>query len=553
MRDLLLTLGHNASAVAVEDGYVLNAYEAERITGVKSDSRFPEDAIGALIERSGCRPGGKAFDRIYVCHWDPAGRLDGMKSKYWNRGAFSGDTLILAQEHFGMTHHDGHAHAAIAFAGKDFPWQDTGLLVIDGFGNMAEHISFYRMGPGGHPQLQKRMFGYETSLGLMYQYATAFLGMKMHEDEYKLLGYGAKIAALGLNQSDLDEIALKESDRLVKKMRNGPDPKFGIDLDTLPQVQQMWGDRFISMLNDAGLVGVDTSSEEARICLGYLVQCVLEFTVDRLIRMTFGVTQNLIVTGGVAYNVALNRLLTRIVPGKLCFMPLAGDQGNAFGIWAFHNRMLELNFGDLCWGVRSYAGEDQLPEGLLMFDEDSYEVECLIKESLANEGFVNIVRGRMEFGPRALCNTTTLARADNPNVAAEINRINGRNSVMPFAPVVWHEHLTKVFPDADRLWKSQDYMITALDYNVDLGRMFPGAALTTARGKITGRPQSYAPKYEGDSVAKVLSEYGLLINTSFNVHGVPIPCDLKQVIHSHQYQRERNPNVRTIVIKEKQA
>ena len=134
------------------------------------------------------------------------------------------------------------------------------------------------------------------------------------------------------------------------------------------------------------------------------------------------------------------------------------------------------------------------------------------------------------------------------NIVAEINRINGRDSVMPFAPVVWHEHVAKVFPDFDRLHKSGDFMICALAYDQAIGSKVPGAALLTSKGLLTGRPQRYEAKYEGDSVAMVVKEFGLLINTSFNVHGVPICCDLRDVIHSHQFQRNLNPKVRTIVI-----
>lgn len=551
MRDLLITLGHNASAIVVEDGDVLNAYEAERLTGVKSDSRFPTEAIKACVERTARRAGGTIFDRIYATHWAPSGMIDDMKEKYWDRSAFRADVPIITSEYLALSHHDAHAHAAVAFAGEDFPKHQSCVLVIDGFGNFAEHFSYYRIEEKtGKLILMRRVYGYETSLGLMYQYATAFLGMKMHEDEYKLLGYGARVRGLDLNQDRIGEVAFKQMQRLLLRMRTTPTTT--ISLETLPGVQQMWADIFRKMLDDIGMQGIANDSEEARIALGYMVQRILEDAVFNLLYNDLGAPRNLIVTGGVHYNVALNRMLLRRVPGKLCCMPLAGDQGNSLGVWAFHNKK-PLQFGDLCWGARDLRQTGELPAGLTIFEKDCDEVYSLIKESLENEGFVNLVRGKMEFGPRALCNTTTLARADNPNIAAEINNINGRNSVMPFAPVVWHEYLIKLFPDAAKMHKSAEFMICAADYAGEYGARFPGAALVTNLGHKTGRPQSYAPKYEGDSVARVLQEYGLLINTSFNVHGVPIVCDLKDVVHSHQYQRERNPNVRTIVIQEGSA
>jgi predicted NodU family carbamoyl transferase len=550
MRDLLLTLGHNASAVLVEDGHVLNAYELERITGLKSDSHFPQEAIETIIERSERRRDGHAFDRLYVCHWDPDNIVDRMKSKYWDRSVFRKDVPIIAQENLSMTHHDAHAYAALAFAGDSFPMEDSGILVVDGFGNMSEHISYYRL-VHGQPMLVKRVFGYETSLGLMYQYATAFLGMKMHEDEYKLLGYGAKATECGVPIEQLNEIALKQAIRLRRELRQLPDPYLGTSLDNLPKVQSKWNERFQEMLDEAGLNGSNVTSFEARVVLGYVVQRVLETVLINYIAQDLGWPKNLICTGGVFYNVGLNRVILNSIQGKLCIMPLAGDQGNALGLWVAHNRREKLDFGDLCWGVRNFEHSGEVPDGLVVFEEDGPDVAQFISDQLGSVGFVNIVRGRMEFGPRALCNTTTLAIANRPEVIDEINRINGRNTVMPFAPVVWHEHLAKVFPTSEKLHKSERFMICACDYNPNVGEVFPGAALKTAIGKLTGRPQSYEAKYEGDSVAAVLKDYGLLINTSFNVHGVPIVCDMRHVIHSHQFQRERNDKVATIVIKER--
>lgn len=546
MRDLLLTLGHNASAVLVEDGHVLNAYEAERLTGVKSDSRFPVEAIQAIASKSRGE-----FDRLYVTHWAPGGNVDHMKSKYWDRSAFRKEMPVYSQETMGLTHHDAHAYAAVAFAGRDFPSHDTGILVIDGFGTMSEHISYYRLARGiesDYCDLQVRVFGYGSSLGLMYQYVTAALGLKMHEDEYKLLGYGARIDPKLIEEAN--EIAFALSKQMLQKIRNRPDPDISIELEGLPKVQAYWANRVKWILDEIGAVGQDPASESSRMIVGYVVQRTLETVVLNFVN-EIGWPANLICSGGVFYNVGLNRILLNQITGKLCINPLAGDQGNSLGLWAAHNRSQTLEFGDLCWGIRGNSSTSKAPEGFFVFDEDDADLEKLIRENLMSNGFINIVRGRMEFGPRALCNTTTLAVASDMKVVDEINRINGRNTVMPFAPVVWHEHVAKAFPTATKLHKSERFMICAADYRRDIGEAFPGAALKTAYGKLTGRPQSYAPKYEKDSVAAVLKDYGVLINTSFNVHGVPIVCNIEQAIHCHEYQRQHNPRVVTAFVKEK--
>ena len=62
----------------------------------------------------------------------------------------------------------------------------------DGFGNKEEVLSLYEMN-GSKLEKILRIYGYEHSMGLMYQYATSFCGMKENEDEYKFLGYESHV------------------------------------------------------------------------------------------------------------------------------------------------------------------------------------------------------------------------------------------------------------------------------------------------------------------------------------------------------------------------
>jgi predicted NodU family carbamoyl transferase len=48
---LALTLGHNSSAVLIQDGEIIAGYEQERFSAKKSDSAFPKDAIKELALR----------------------------------------------------------------------------------------------------------------------------------------------------------------------------------------------------------------------------------------------------------------------------------------------------------------------------------------------------------------------------------------------------------------------------------------------------------------------------------------------------------------------
>jgi predicted NodU family carbamoyl transferase len=79
MESLLLTLGHNASCILVRDGDVVCGYEEERLSLVKSDSRFPQLSIRECLKYSM-----ENIEGIYVSHWFPFGELPKNANKYWN-------------------------------------------------------------------------------------------------------------------------------------------------------------------------------------------------------------------------------------------------------------------------------------------------------------------------------------------------------------------------------------------------------------------------------------------------------------------------------------
>jgi len=73
--------------------------------------------------------------------------------------------------------------------------------------------------------------------------------------------------------------------------------------------------------------------------------------------------------------------------------------------------------------------------GLKNFEhyEDRQKFIDRISELLKEDKIVNIMTDDMEFGPRALGSTTTLAKPTKRNVSY-INKLNKRNDVMPMAP-----------------------------------------------------------------------------------------------------------------------
>ena len=212
-KTMVLTLGHNSSAIVVQNGVILGGYEEERFSNIKSDSAFPNQAIERLMYHFG-----KHYNDVCIGHWFTSGMISA--NKYINMPmieALSGGVVHSIQN--GLSHHDSHLLSAKVFANYyDFPKKHL-AIVADGFGTYGECITIYDCDHTGH-RILSRYFGYGNSLGMLYQYTTAYLGMKMNNHEYKLLGYEAHIKE-ALSDTEIDfmhSIIFNDASDRVKKL-----------------------------------------------------------------------------------------------------------------------------------------------------------------------------------------------------------------------------------------------------------------------------------------------------------------------------------------------
>lgn len=541
MYNLAISLGHNSSAVLIKDGRVLAGYEEERFTGIKSDSKYPINAIEELKARYSLP---KDTD-VFVGHWFTDAQLPA-PNKYWDpqhiRNLFPNGSVDSLSADF--THHDSHLESAMVFAGREFTGRCL-AIVADGFGSFGECVTIYEV-TGGSYRVKHRVFGFEKSLGMLYQYATAFMGMKMHNHEYKMLAYEVRLNQV-LEYAErvaLDQMAQETAHEYLKsyhnmKLGNEFDPV--ITLDALPNVQ--------AQINKVLSNVVETfqvfDEYEKRVVVSYFVQRVVELVMTTTVSMYYQ-DGNLLVVGGLFYNVKLNHLLAKkVTKGRFCAMPLAGDQGAALGVYQAYKGDLEWP-DSLAWGDRDLIFSDDLPKGFIVVDNEE-QAHTLLNRQLHNTGWVNLVRGKLEYGPRALCNTSTIA-LPYKGIAEDINRANARTMEMPFAPVMTAEQADNYFIGCDKVHKSLEYMIITREYRPGMHEEVQGAAHHYPLEDVyTGRPQITADPLMGE----LLKAHGPLVNTSFNFHGVPIVRSPEQILDTHVKQLETAPDLEptTIVIR----
>ena len=560
MNNLLITLGHNASAIWT-DGIDVIGYEEERLTRTKSDSRFPINAIHEVIKHTRL----KKDVQIYVSHWFDTPDLERAKhpriEKYWSteaiRKLFPKCSIIAVSNATGFTHHDAHAYAATEFYRLHTPVIPEGLvhiIVSDGFGTAQEVLSIYAIHPNLDrwiPQLTTRIYGYEKSLGLFYQYATDFVGMTMNQDEYKFLGYESHIYEV-LNRKQVAKLhqaaAIHATEWASLCAANFLSP-INKKLDDFIQVNDVERAKkhIRSKLRNIAKAFPHDNKWELRVIIGHYIQTVVEEAYRYILR--WAQIKNVIVTGGVHYNVKLNHFILNNIPGQFCAVPLAGDQGAAIGVYVATGR--SFPFKSLKWGRRrlNLHTEDgqrhAMVHGLTVMVRDNHSdyVETVWR-LLRKNRIVNTVTGDMEFGPRALCNTSTLALPTKENVDT-INFINGRDTVMPFAPVVEASWAKGAFEDSlSRVIGSERYMITTLDYTKPVSD-FTGVAHVYPDGRAwSGRPQVIYPT-ERSPIKDILHLVGRpLINTSLNVHGVPIVFNAFDAVNDLRFNTRKMKELR---------
>ena len=242
----------------------------------------------------------------------------------------------------------------------------------------------------------------------------------------------------------------------------------------------------------------------------------------------------LVVTGGCGLNVLTNQLLHDSLASKVevepqppgIHVPVAPNDcglavGGLFAVTPPLKSPQPLQYlGFRLWDADVLEKLAHERQARRLVDGESTVAEQLA-EILTGPTFpiVAVVRGRQEFGPRALGHRSLLAVPNSNEMRERMNRVKARQWYRPVAPMIADEDLEKVF---GRVVKSP-YMSMAPKVQDDVKEKFP--ALVHLDG--TARHQSVGKEDEPWVHALLLAvgrRTGLaaLINTSFNTKGKPI-------------------------------
>ena len=556
---------HDSAACLIDDGEIVAAAQEERFTRIKYDANFPVNAITYCLDEANLKP-----DKIdYIVFYDkPFLKFERLLETYlafaprgfqnfvtsvpiwvkeklfqkslitkslsdlWGKEIDWTERLMFSEHHL--------SHAASAFFPS--PFNEAAVLTMDGVGEWS--TTSLANGHGNELSVHKEI-NFPHSLGLLYSAFTYYAGFKVNSGEYKLMGlapYGEPKYSNLIKENLID---IKE------------DGSFALDLNFFNYCTglTMTNEKFNRLFGGVPR-NPETEISQRDMDIAASIQKVTEEVLIKLVKgiaKTSG-QKNLCLAGGVALNcVANGKLLREEIFEDIWVQPASGDAGGALGaaLGAYHIMLnkkrkpsdkIDNMKGSFLGPVYSDLKINETLEGCgAVFSNHSQDqiIELTAKD-LADGKAVGWFSGRMEFGPRALGNRSILADPRSESMQKLLNlKVKYRESFRPFAPSILREDLSDWFEmETDSPYmllvanvvESQRKVITK-EESVLLGvdkinyprSTIPAVTHVDFSSRIqTVHKETNLTFYRLLEQFKKLTNFPVLVNTSFNVRGEPI-------------------------------
>ena len=444
------------------------------------------------------------------------------------------DKILFSEHHL--------SHAASAFYPS--PFESAAVLTMDGVGEWT--TTSLALGRGSELEVLKEIH-FPHSLGLLYSAFTYYTGFRVNSGEYKIMGlapYGKPVYVDAI-KNNLIQI--------------NDDGSFNLNMHYFDYCTGLT----MTNKNFNKLFGGPPRKPESEITqkemdLAASIQAIAEEVVLKLAKDIQKNTneKNLCLAGGVALNCVANGILLKEkIFENIWIQPAAGDAGGSLGaaltIWykmLKNTRELPANPSKM---NGAYLGPSyQNEEVKLLLDScgatyhqyDKKELIELVAQQLSQEKAVGWMRGRMEFGPRALGNRSIIGDPRSPKMQKQLNlKVKYRESFRPFAPSVLREHVSNWFDlDIDspymllvaNVLKEKCYEMSEEDNSLfgieklNIPRSdIPAITHIDYSARVQTVHSETNPTYHS-LINKFYEITGcpVLVNTSFNVRGEPIVC-----------------------------
>ena len=361
---------HDAAAVLLQDGDLVAAVEEERFSRVKHDHGFPQHAINYCLSEGGItaqdldyvvfyeKPLLK-FERIlsstlgsYPMSWGVfrESMITWFNDKLWIKGMILGELGVEAEKLLFVEHHLSHA-ASTFFAS---PYEEAAVLTVDGVGEWTTTTigkATADWDGSGHNTIELlNEIKYPHSLGLLYSAFTAFLGFRVNNGEYKVMGMAPYGKATRIE--DVHKVIRVESDGSFHlnmdyfSFHRSTHRTFSSKFEQLFGQPRVHDSVFYTPTThpngdhpdwDRGVAAINQNHAD----IAASIQAVTEDTLLKMCENAYRITgsNNLCLAGGVALNsVANGRIMRESSFDSVFVQPAPGDSGGALGaaLYAYH-------------------------------------------------------------------------------------------------------------------------------------------------------------------------------------------------------------------------
>jgi len=533
--------GHDSGAAIIEDGRILVALNEERLTRRKLEIRFPYHAIRECLQYLHLHPSdirhiavstfdvSKTLARIFPATKEAyylirrrkksPGLISDLKKRAKYRLTEFGpngitrrlsefslrqslDGLGFSQYRvFLVDHHSCHAASAAFCSGFD----ECLVITIDGIGD-ALSGTLSTLAKGTLSRVSS--ISGRHSLGIFFEHVTNLLNMRELEDEGKVMALANYAYPIPDELNPLLEFIHIE----------------GLDVKCAFSTLKMY--------EELKKILWRYPSEQ----FAYMAQRTLEVKIVELVSNALAATgqKQVALAGGVFSNIKVNMLIRRLPGVEACFVfPHMGDGGLALGAALSLN--YELNgissyaLNDVFWGL-DYT-EEQLEAALAGSGFQygySRAIEDDAAELIAQGSIVFWFQGRMEYGPRALGNRSILALPNSRRIRDVLNlRLKMRVWYQPFCPTMLEDDARYYLEDYD----TPNRFMT-MGYMVKDDKRDEVEGVVSVDGSCRPQIVDGSTSRYGKMLVKIkeLTGRGVVLNTSFNIHGEPLVCSPRDAL-----------------------
>jgi len=561
--------GHDCSCCLMINGKIVYAAQEERFTKIKNDYGFPKLAITNCLKYLGVK--NYKIDEVALgtnflnpvltklkrnanfsiknwieeqeLFWKPK-LLEGKKVSYWE--IFKKNKSLKHDKHYNykniiksymskkdmiefkkrriqkiseflkidkkkikvINHEDCHKYYSFYF----FKHRKKGICIT------AEGIGDYSNGSVStiiDNKFKILSHNLENHIGHIYQYITLVLGLKPTHHEFKVMGLAPYASEYEINKCYKIFSKILKVDALNVKYKNKPKDLYF---------------HFIEKLKYSRFDGIAGGLQK-------FVEVMLNKWFENAVKKTK--IKNIYFSGGVAQNIKAGLAISKNqLIDKIYIPPAAGDTTISVGAayYVSYNYCLKqkINLSSYLKPIENlYLGNHISETEILKYIKNKniqkkYKViykftPSIIAKELVKGNIIGRCAGRMEFGLRSLGNRSILC---DPRFYKNIHKINAkikkRDFWMPFTPTILDKDFNKYCLNPKKL--ENRFMSMAFETTTD-GKNNLQAAIHPA--DFTARPQMLRKKdnpeyYKIIEAFKKITGVGALLNTSLNLHGLPV-------------------------------